>query len=293
MTKSYTIGITNNISMLVILARSLNLFKSSTYDYKFRTFNTAKDNLAAINKGWIDFASLIDISIAYLGLEHKPKVKLIASMQEKYDEVIIAKEHIKTTSDLIGKKIAYLPKTSSHMYLVKFCEFHNIDINSLNLIEMNPEKMVGNFFAEDIDAVSLWEPYSSNILITAGKNNQKLTIFNNQDIYKFTVVLAAHHNVINKNPAVIANFINIIKTAENYFQTHKKEAINLISKEITQDNKTFENYINKFTLKISEIPDDFIENVKSYGNWIIANDDKYKNSKLPRYEKLFDKNHQK
>ena len=228
--KTFTIGVTNNISWLALLAKELNYFKEIDAKVEFRRFTVAKEQLKALQKGWVDFAHLLDVNVAYLGFERKPAVKLITCVEQKQDAAILARadRNIQNPTDLKNKTIAYLPRTSSHMFLVKLLEKFNMNLTDVNLVECPPETMINKLIDGKVDAISVWSHHLVKAHYQLAEKGVSAHKFAGKDIYTFSIVLAASEKVLDKHQAVAQEVVLALKKAEEFYrrENHTMERLN-------------------------------------------------------------------
>lgn len=265
-----TYGICKNLSWLAILAKEKGMFREDNIYIDFRFFPTGRKAALALQKGWVDIANIIDANVAWLAFERKPNIKLIYSLQVKSDAGILARKDsgIVLPADLRGKRVAYLPKTSSHMFLVKFCSYHGLDMEEINLKVMTPETMTSALLKGEIDAFSIWEPGRIHTRMMAAQQNIHLTYFKNDCNYKFHIVLGSTEKAQKKKSAEIENVITVLRRASIFFQENKEEAQCILAQSYNLHSSVFSEMMDSVTLSVENISAEFKDHILAQMAWL-------------------------
>lgn len=278
-----TYGIMKNLSWLAILAREQGLFRAAGVDIDFRFFPTGRKAVTALRNGWVNMANVIDANIALLAFEKKPGIRLIACTQTKQDDSILARRDagIEAPEDLAGKKVGYLPRTSSHMFLLRFFEHYSLDINSAELVPISPDIMQKQFLRGELDAFSAWEPYLTETRLIAAQEGIPLQRFENTGFYNFHVMLAVHDKLYRKDPGSIGAVMEVLRQVAEQADNDPESTKKIMADQYNIPGQVFEQMMSKFSLQINEIDDDFWRQVAIQAEWLHG-------KKLNNYEKLID-----
>ena len=267
---SITFGLTPAISFMPFLAKEKYLFREHGLDIDFREFLTGKKTMQALQKGWIDVGNVIDINVASLSLEKKPKIKLLACTQIREDGQILARHdaNIKNPADLIGKKVGYMPRTSSHMFVEYFARHHHLSLDKIELVPVRTDQMEKELLLGTIDACSLWQPFATHLKLSAAQNNIALTLFSNTGFFKFYVMLGATEKALKKKKSDIQTILHVLKTATQFANENTQETAEILAKIMDTDLKIFQQIQTKMSFEITPIPDDFWRQVEQQIQWI-------------------------
>ncbi len=277
-------GLTPALSFIPYVAKEKYVFKDHNLEMDFRTFLTGKKTTQALQKGWVDVGNIIDINIATLALEKKPKIKLLACTQIHEDGQIIARgdSHIKEPSDLMGKRLGYMPHTSSHIFIEYFARHYGLNLKTVELIPVRTDQMGKELLLGNIDACSIWEPHSAHIRLTAAQENIPLTRLLNTGFFKFYVMLGASEKIIKKKTDDIHVILKALDQTVEFAEAHPKEAAQILAKIMKLPLNIFEQLQTNTSFKVIPIPDDFWTQVEMQLHWISP-------STQVNYEKYIDK----
>ena len=173
-----TFGWTTNLGMLPLIAKEEGFFKENNVSVTFKKLQTGKMAMDSIISGEIDFGTIVDSNVSFINYSKNP-LKVIAIIGTKEDDTIYFKSTvakpdtdknestkteakdtniIKTPRDLIGKKIGYVPATTSHIFLARFLDKHQIKWSEIKPVILQPGATVAALEKNRVDAVSIWQP---------------------------------------------------------------------------------------------------------------------------------------
>jgi ABC-type taurine transport system substrate-binding protein len=76
-------------------------------------------------------------------------------------EQIIVRSSIARPEDLYGKKIAIMKNTGSQALFESFVKAYDFDASRVELVYMAPTEMIASFSRGDVDAIAVWEPFTT------------------------------------------------------------------------------------------------------------------------------------
>ena len=279
-----TYGTTPILSQLTIIAKEKNFFRKNDIEIDFRNFVTGRKSMQALQKGWIDVANVIDANVAVLAGEHKPKVKILTCTQTRTDGTILARQDKGVTSpqSLIGKKIGYMRGTSSHMFILYFCRHFGLDFEALDLIPVRTDQMEKALLRGEIDACSIWEPFSTQTKIAAGVAEIPLTMFENEGYYKLRVMLAANIKALKNKKQEIEAIMHTLGEAETFAAENPDETSEIVAKALGLPLQFYKDIEARIPNKLCPVDDEFWEQVRLHVGWLGYDLDK-------SYEKFIDR----
>ena len=145
---------------------------------EYKQFNAGKDINQAFAAGEIDFAVLGASPVA-VALSNEIDYQVIYSTAILTNtEALVAKDGsgIKSLKDLEGKKVATTFTSTAHYSLLSGLEAQGVDASKVEILDMEPDKIVAAWTRGDIDAAYTWNPAlgtmkadGGHIVITSGK----------------------------------------------------------------------------------------------------------------------------
>lgn len=178
-------------------------------------------DLAAVAETPLVDASFLRKDFRVLGTIHTAEnnVKLIAR----------ADHGIRTIDDLKGKKVGTKLGTDGEYVLHLMLLQHGFDLPDIQLVDKSPNELKTLFEQGDIDAFALREPYvfREKLLL-----DDKTIVFEPTFIYTSTYNLVSSSGFSQNHSSALKHFLEAIKDAEQFAETHKNEAIDLLSADL-------------------------------------------------------------
>ena len=226
-----TIGTTLILSPLTVIAKEKEFFREQGLDVDFRRLLTGRKAMQAIEKGWIDMGNIIDVNVAVHATQPKTKIKLLTCTQMRTDGSILARKDrgIETAQDLLGKKLGYMKETSSHMFLIYFCRHHGLNIEDLNLVPTRTDHMEKELLSGELDACSIWQPFTTRARIAAAVAKTELVVMKNIDFFELYVMMAVNARSLQKKRKEVEGALAALQKADEFIKDHTEEADQIVA----------------------------------------------------------------
>lgn len=169
-------------------------------------------------------------------------------------EIITKKaSNIKEARDLIGKKVSTPNSSSAHRNLIQEIDLAEIEESSINILFQDIPTAILLFKKGEIDAISVWEPYSSYLI----QENNFIKI-KKKNKNKYLAGVVANKKFIEKNEEIKKAFILALIDAHNLMKEGSPKTIKLIAEESGFSETIVKNVI-KNILWEHEIKEDDID----------------------------------
>ncbi len=264
-----TIGTTLILSSLTVIAKEKNFFRKNGLDVDFRTFLTGRKAMHALQKGWVDIANIIDVNVAVHATEPKPKIKLLTCSQLRTDGTILARKDrgIEKPQDLIGKRLGYMKETSSHMFLIYFCRYHGLNIEDIDLIPTRTDHMEKELLSGELDACSIWQPFTTRTRIAAGAAGIELNTIKNIDFFELYVMTAANAKSLDKKRNDIKEVLKTLGEADQFIKENREEADQILAKSMDMQLQFYQQVKEDIHDAIYPIKPEFWNQVNQHIEW--------------------------
>ena len=293
-------GMTNAEALLFSIAQEKGLFFDHKVHINLNTVHYSRKSMEQMIDGELDSAYLVEINVAYLGyLNSKIPIKCIASLEQRSSDNLIFRHkdgENPTPDDLWGKTIGFMPRTTSHGFLMRFLEKNNIPKHAVKLKALTPQAMPNALLRGEVDAISVWEIFTQNTIIAMRELGISYTRFKNDGIYKSEVVLAVTKPFLIKNRNTCKRIILSLKDAEIYLTNNPDKAKILLLNKIGIDANALKNTdpeeykaaLKRTTPKLKPVGKNFLENLEFLGKWISEEDTEFKGQSIPDYTDFID-----
>ena len=276
-----TIGGPQNLAMLVMLAQDRGYFAKHGVDVTYQPLQNGKISFDAVAAGQIDLGLLVDANLAFIGFEGQRGVVAIASVMEKTDDAIVARadRNIRQPTDLTGRRVAYLPGTSSHVFLLRFAEKNKLDLSKVQLIAMSPPAMQAALTTGAVDAITVWQPFRSNAMATLGKAGMQ---FDNGGIYRARVLLTARNDRLKTRSEAARRVLDSLDEAASFARTNPNKAIPILAKQLGVNEKSLAGSWSEYNLAVT-FPSDLSFSLGEIGKQVVQTEPKFRSRPVPDY----------
>jgi NitT/TauT family transport system substrate-binding protein len=171
----------------VILAHQLGFFRDAGLDVTIKGYPTGALAFADMLAGKIDIALTADTPVALLALKGE-RFELLATTFEAGDflKMIARRDRgIAKASDLAGKKLGATFGTTAEFTQDSILAVYRVDPAKITRVNLAPARTVDALLAAEVDAVTIWAPYSRDLIerlgetaIVIGDNTISLTTIN-------------------------------------------------------------------------------------------------------------------
>jgi sulfonate transport system substrate-binding protein len=278
-------GSTSNLGILPLIAKHEGIFKSRGLEVDYKKLQTGKITMDALLSGEIDIGTLVDSNIAFINFSKNP-LKVIASLATRLDDAIWfnTASDVSKPSDLIKKRIGYVPATTSHVFLARFLRTNGISWSEITPVLLQPPAMEAALRNGAVDAVSIWQPWGTNIRTALGSTVKSFQ--NSSELYPSKIVLATTDVILNEKPAVISKVIESLTQASETFKKNPRSTYQYLSTEIGVSLIDLPDVLRHFEPGLGPASR-AAPLVKEIGSWIKETQRDFIDLPLPHYDEAF------
>ncbi|WP_028328619.1 ABC transporter substrate-binding protein [Brachyspira alvinipulli] len=219
----------------VSVAKEKGFFEEENLDVELFKFFNGPAEIASLISKELDFA-YIGHGAHYHAIIGKVQV-LFPNGISKAEKIMAGKwANIKTINDLRRKTVATHLGTSGQIILDIALQKANINHNEINITNINITNLANAFINRKVDAVSIWAPYTADII--SKMSNQYIILASTQDFsddVTFTSSFITTKNYINEYPDIVKRFSKAILKAMDYRKDNIEETVLLVA-ELTGNN---------------------------------------------------------
>ena len=197
--------------------------KGETVEVK--PFTNPGDMKTALLAGDLDFTGTTWATAIMAASKGEP-VKVVAAMTEKCSALVVGKDSdIKTTKDLKGKTIAYVPGTMHHILLLEVLNKAGLDpAKDVTLKKIDFFDMGQALASKAIDAFLSGEPFPSIAEIDGYGRVLEYPYFDDSVGYINAAMLTTEDEIKNE-PEKLQRLVDMHIQASKYYMEHKDEWI--------------------------------------------------------------------
>jgi sulfonate transport system substrate-binding protein len=210
-------------SALVQVAHAQGYFLHEGLETTPQMYPYGKVALQALLDGKADFATVAETPVMFSIMKGE-KIAIVATIltSGRNNAVIARKDKgIQTAYDLKLRKIGAAFGTISEFFMDSFLLAQGISRKDLTVINLKPEEMGDALAKGEVDAVSAFTPFITQIRKGLGG---RVIFFQNEDIYTQTFNIVAMQEYVQGHPGIVRKMLRSLVTAEEFVKQHPEEA---------------------------------------------------------------------
>ena len=233
-----TVGISKSfLSIPVYIAQKQGFFSDEGLDVTVKEYSSGKMATKALFAGEVDMSTIADMPVVFNSFKRNDFC-IFATFTYSYPFVkIIARKDvgIKTGADLKDRKVGVNRGTSSHFFLEVFL-IHNLlsssDVEMINIKTVDLPLALKN---NEVDAISVWQPYSQKAKQLLGDNAIELPA---SEINRTTFSFATMKNFSKEHPDILERFLRALDKADAFTKNDREKAQEIIAGRFSLDRNT-------------------------------------------------------
>ena len=212
---------------LVLLAKEKGLFEAQGLNVTIQPYPHGAASLRALMEGQVDLAIGAEFPFVKQHLEGSPS-RIIASIAQVDVLQLLARRDsgISQTSDLRGKRIAFIKGTQLEFCLHKFLASHGVAMTDIQSFHRLPPELAPAILQREVDAVVYREPMISNVKAQLQDNWIGWQL---QDTQRVFWLLAGHKDHFRQRPEVVKRLLRALLEAESYYTENASKVFELIT----------------------------------------------------------------
>jgi NitT/TauT family transport system substrate-binding protein len=250
-------------SGLVAIAAERGFFKESGLELSIKDYAFGFATLEAVAKGEIQMAMGNESTFAMM-INDDPSLRLVASVAMVNTNEIVARKdrNIHKPADLKGKRIGFLPNTSSEYYLLSFLLVNKIPLSEVTMVNVPAAAMVETIGNGDVDALSAWDTVVYDSKKRLQENAVSWPAQNNRD-WQWVLVVK---DSTTQSPEPLKRFLKALLKAEDFARTNNDEAKNIIMRRWGFEPDFIQQIWDKTRLSVT-LNQSLITSLEIFSNW--------------------------
>lgn len=214
----------------VAIAKEKGFFEEENLDVELVKFLNGPAEVDAMIAGDIQFA-YIGHGAHSLAIQGKVNV-LFPNGLSKSEQIIVGEwARVNSIADLKGKTIGTQLGTSGDILLDIVLRKVGLTKNDVNIINMDVNQIVSAMVVKNVDAVSIWAPYTFEITKLLGHEVSVLTSITNyldEAVFPSSWIVTPDYQ--NKNEDIVNRFSMAILKAMDYRANNMDETVQIVAK---------------------------------------------------------------
>ncbi|MEZ6035886.1 MAG: ABC transporter substrate-binding protein [Planctomycetota bacterium] len=268
---------------LPIIAREKGFFADQGLEVSIDFVQAAKFAMDALIAGSTEFATVVEVNVAYLGFTGNDDVRIISTIADSYDGAITARSDsgIQNPADLRGKRLGILQGTTSQFFAERFLEKHGLSSKDVDVRNLQPVAIQSAIVEKAIDAGSLWQPFTHNI---AQALKGQVKIFSDRDVYTGYMNIAVGKAWSGLNDETVQKFLRALIKAEAFVKANPDESQQIMARVVNLDLSTVQAIWGQYAFTLYLDSSKLESVIADEARWIRATQRGFDTKSLPDYK---------
>jgi ABC-type nitrate/sulfonate/bicarbonate transport system substrate-binding protein len=275
------VGISKSfLSIPVYIAQKQGFFSDEGLDVTVKEYSSGKVATKALFAGEVDISTVADMPVVFNGFKRNDFC-IFATFTYSYPFVkIIARKDtgIKTGTNLKGRKVGVNRGTSSHFFMEVFLMHNRVSASDVEMINIKTVDLPSALKNNDVDAISVWQPYSQKAKELMGDNAIELP---SSEIHRTTFSFATMRSFSKEHPEMLERFLRALDKAAAFTKNDSEKAQEIIAGSFNLDRSTVRAAWNDFVFGIF-LDQSLLSEWDDISRWAITNKFVDK-KKIPNY----------
>lgn len=276
-----TVGISKSfLSIPVYIAQKQGFFSDEGLDVTVKEYSSGKVATKALFAGEVDISTVADMPVVFNSFKRNDFC-IFATFTYSYPFVkIIARKDmgIKTGANLKSRRVGVNRGTSSHFFLEVFLIHNRLSSSDVEMINIKTVDLPLALKNNDVDAISVWQPYSQKAKQLMGDNAIELS---SPEIYRTTFSFAAMKSFSKEHPKRLERFLRALDKAAVFTRKNGEKAQEIIARCFNLDRNTVRAAWDDFEYGIF-LDQSLLVEWDEIARWAITNKFVHK-EKIPNY----------
>jgi ABC-type nitrate/sulfonate/bicarbonate transport system substrate-binding protein len=209
-------------SAALYVAMDKGFFAAEGLHVTLRPFTTGKEGASEAAEGRIDLAAVASLPVLDLLAKGKP-VAILGSLAHSHEHVgiLTRKDLGGDLNRLRGRRIGVMRATASELFALAMLDAAGVPIDTVTLVDVQPEAFVDALPSGHVDALSAWQPVLGDAQRRLGDDS---AVFRNDGTYVDYWLLICGTSWIDRNPAVAERVLRALVRANEFIRTDESEA---------------------------------------------------------------------
>lgn len=204
------------------IAFAKDFFKQEGLELDLNIYPDGKTSLEKVVNGEADIGAVMSTPLVYKSFSNKEFVIIANLLHGKIHFAVINKDsNISSAKDFIGKKIGVTRGTSGEFFMDSYFILEGVNDDSNKIVYATAKDSLQELASGNLDAIFSWVPWPFLALDTLKEKGQLLET---TKIVPASWVVIANRKFVEKQPAVLEQFLRGLQKGITFAMEEKKEA---------------------------------------------------------------------
>lgn len=231
--------------------------------------------------GQTDLSTATELPVVFNSFTRSDFAILTSFVSASSDLKLVARTDAKISepSKLQNKTVGYVSGGASQYVVDLVLVYNNIDPNTVKLKAITPENAQSALANKELDALCIWEPFASRIMLELGNDVQQVPI---PKLYTETFNLIALQSVIQDRPQELEKMVRALKDSTLFIRNNPAKAKALAAKRLKVPEPLIEKIFNDYRFRLS-LNRSLPRTMDGQGRWAVREGHVNRDSRQPNY----------
>ena len=229
------IGVSRSpLSLPLFVAKEKKLFEKYKVVPVFVECLGGNKCMKELVEGRVDMATATELPFMFAVCQGQP-ISLLATFVTNKDDIrfVVRKSAVESgTKSLVGKRVGFVPKASSHYFMDLVLLYQGIDPKSVIPVPMGADALAEALNKGEVDAISVWEPWGQKALDLGGDQVKALEV---PRLYSQTFNLITAKQYKKVDPRHTLGVLSALQDAIQFIKNNPDEAKRIMAKGAVMD----------------------------------------------------------
>lgn len=245
------IGVSETIlSLPLYVAQSEGFFQKRGVEVELVDCFGGNRCLKNMLEGQTDLSTATELPVVFNSFVRKDFAILTSFVSASSDLKFVARTDAKIDEPgkLRNKAIGYVAGAASQYVVDLVLVYNGIDPKTVNLKAITPENALAALKSKEVDALCIWEPFASRILLELGAQAKLVPI---PKLYTETFNLIAMREAIKNRPQELERIVSALKDSSQFIQNNPAKAKALAARRLKVPEPLIDKIFSDYRFRLS------------------------------------------
>lgn len=270
------------LSTPFFVAAEKGFFREQGLNVQLQLYPGGHKCFESLIQGKVDLATSSDSVIMFNSFKRDDFSVLSSFVQSDNDIKIVAHPDlaVKTASDLVGKRVGIIPNSASEFFLYTLLLVNGIPASDITMVPLPANKMSEALAKQQVDAVSVWEPYGYETLSHFKKPPQTIRA---QGLYNLSFnLLSMRHSATDiRNRESHQRLLQALSKATKFIARYPDTAQHIAATQLKMSPAAIRHSWQDYVFSLS-LSNSLISTLESEAHWAVSQQ-RVVNQQIPDY----------
>lgn len=255
------------VSLPVYVAEAKGYFAAEGLAVRLRDCSSGRNCLELMMQGQAQAATAAEFAVTLASFRRNDLAILGCTSTSSHQIKLIARgsSGVRTADDMKGRRVGFVPGTSSQYFLDTWVTFQGIDPRDVHKLPLEPERMADAIARRDVDALAAWEPHAARAIAALGSD---AVLLPNPRVYTQHFVVVTDRVQLQGRGGEMARLLHALVKAERFIAERPAEATALLQARLQTDAPTAAAQFKEHDYRI-RLDQSLISTMEEQARWAI------------------------